>query len=55
MITDVHAHWFRSSEWFTPDFLAQAQRAKGSEVDLVTRYDEYWAASAGCERVIVFG
>lgn len=55
MIVDVHAHWFRSTEGFSPDFLAQAQRAKGQPVDLVTRYEEYWAASGGCEKVIVFG
>ena len=55
MIVDVHAHWFRSSEGFSTDFLAQGQRAKGQPVDLVTRYDEYWAASGGCEKVIVFG
>jgi len=55
MIVDVHAHWFRSSEGFSTHFLAQAQRAKGQPVDLVTHYDEYWSASGGCEKVIVFG
>lgn len=55
MIVDVHAHWFRSSECFSPEFLSQAQRAKGGEVDLVTRFEDYWAASGGCEKVIVFG
>lgn len=56
MIVDVHAHLFTSNEDFSPDFLAQAQRAKGGEpVDLVTRYDDYWQHSAGCEKVIVFG
>lgn len=56
MIIDVHAHLFPSHEDFSPEFLSQAQRAKGGEpVDLVTRYEHYWATAGGCAKTIVFG
>lgn len=56
MIIDVHAHFITSNEDFSSDFLAQAQLAKGGEpIDLVTRYEHYWATAAGCDKTIIFG
>lgn len=39
----------------TEDFIAQAARAKGAPVDLVTRYADYWADAPSDTKVIVFG
>ena len=56
MIVDIHSHLFSSQEDFSPDFLAQAQRAKGgAPVDLVTRYDHYWSHAKDCKKAVVFG
>lgn len=53
MLIDVHSHYFRDPDHFSPEFVAQAKR--GREIDLTVRWPEY-AASASCAaKTIVFG
>ena len=57
VIVDVHSHFWEYPAHFTDDFMRQAKRARGSdiEVDLTVRWDEYRATADGCEKTIVFG
>ena len=56
MIIDVHSHAWRFPSDFTPDFIAQARRARpGHEVDLSASYDAYRATAPEDTRTIVFG
>jgi predicted TIM-barrel fold metal-dependent hydrolase len=55
MIVDVHSHYFRYPEHFSEDFKNEAMRARGFEVDLTVRWDEYHASALDAARSIVFG
>jgi len=55
MIVDVHSHYFRYPEHFTDEFKNEAVRARGFEVDLTVRWEEYAASARGADRSIVFG
>ncbi|MEO6784986.1 MAG: amidohydrolase family protein, partial [Chthoniobacteraceae bacterium] len=56
MIIDVHSHAWRFPSDFTPDFIAQARRARpGHDVDLRVSYDSYRATAPEDTRTIVFG
>jgi predicted TIM-barrel fold metal-dependent hydrolase len=56
MLVDVHSHYFRYPDHFSPEFVAQSRRArKDHEVDLTVRWDEYHAAAQSCTRTVVFG
>ena len=56
MIIDVHSHFWVPDRDFTPDFRAQAKRAKGGvDFDLSVRYEDYRAAATHDTRTIVFG
>ena len=56
MIVDVHCHAWDYERHFTPDFRAQAKRARaGVEVDLSVRYEYYRATCPSETRSIVFG
>lgn len=55
-IIDVHSHTWRFPDHFGPEFLAQAQRAKGgAPVDLTINYDHYRATCPAETIAIVFG
>ena len=47
MIVDVHAHCWPSLDCFSPSFQADARRMRVNAVNLVSRYEEYRAATAG--------
>src|SRR3569833_616766 len=53
MVVDVHSHYFRDPDHFTPEFVAQAK--KGRNVDLTVRWPEYAAGATGADKTIVFG
>ena len=56
MIVDVHCHAWDYERHFTPDFRAQAKRARaGVEVDLSVSYEHYRATCPPETRSIVFG
>lgn len=56
MIVDIHSHFFRDPLHFTPEFVAQALRARnGVAVDLTVKWPEYEASAAGCRWTVVFG
>ena len=55
MLVDVHSHYFRYPEHFSPDFIAQSKRSRNREIDLTVRWEEYHASAQGCARTIVFG
>ena len=56
MIIDIHSHAWRFPSDFTPDFIAQAGRARpGHAVDFTTGYDSYRASAPDDTRTIVFG
>ena len=53
MIVDVHSHYFRDPDHFSPEFVTQAKR--GRNVDLTVRWNEYAAAAHDAQKTIVFG
>jgi uncharacterized protein len=53
MIVDVHSHYFRDPDHFSPEFVTQAKR--GRNVDLTVRWNEYAAAAHDAGKTIVFG
>jgi predicted TIM-barrel fold metal-dependent hydrolase len=56
MIIDVHSHAWRFPQDFTPEFMAQAKRARaGLEVDLTVRFEDYQRLSVPGVRTVVFG
>lgn len=56
MIVDVHTHCWPRQDCFSPSFQADARRMRAASVDLVSRYEDYHAATAGEDVVaIVFG
>lgn len=56
MIVDIHSHAWLDPEHFSPDFRAQAKRARaGLEVDLTVHYAEYRKTAAAADRTVVFG
>ncbi|MEX0714260.1 MAG: amidohydrolase family protein [Pirellulales bacterium] len=56
MIVDVHTHCWPSPDCFSPAFHDDARRMRANPVNLVTRYQDYRAATAGEDVVaIVFG
>lgn len=56
MIVDIHSHAWLDPEHFSPDFRAQAKRARaGVEVDLTVHYAEYRKTAAAADRSVVFG
>lgn len=54
-LIDVHAHCFPRAECFSPDFVRQAERARGAKIDLITDYHDYWEQAPAETKVIVFG
>jgi uncharacterized protein len=56
MIADVHSHYFRYPEHFSPDFAEQARRARNNiEVELTVRWEQYCAGARECGKTIIFG
>ncbi len=56
MLVDIHSHAWEDPAHFSPDFKAQARRARaGVEVDLTVRYDDYRRTAAKADRTVVFG
>jgi len=57
VLIDVHSHFWNYPTDFTESFIAQAKRARGSdmEVDLKVRYEDYAATALNCDKTIVFG
>ena len=56
MIVDVHAHCWPSLDCFSPSFQADARRMRVNAVNLVSRYEDYRASTAGEDVVtLVFG
>ncbi len=55
MIIDIHAHYFPDAKAFSPEFMAQAERAKGGPIELVTDYAHYWQHAPADTRTVVFG
>src|SRR3954447_13746718 len=56
MIVDVHAHCWPSLDCFSPSFQADARRMRVNTVNLVSRYEDYRASTAGEDVVtLVFG
>jgi hypothetical protein len=53
MVVDVHSHYFRDPDHFSPEFVAQAKR--GRNIDLTVRWDEYAASARDAGKTIVFG
>jgi predicted TIM-barrel fold metal-dependent hydrolase len=53
MVIDVHSHFFRDPEHFSPEFAAQAKRARA--VDFTVRWPEYAASASQAAKTIVFG
>jgi uncharacterized protein len=56
VIIDVHSHFWQGDRDLSPDFRAQAKRAKGGiDFDLTVRYEDYRASAPPDVRTIVFG
>lgn len=56
MIVDIHSHAWLDPQHFTPDFRAQAKRARaGMEVDLTVHYADYCKTATNFDRAVVFG
>src|SRR5690349_143119 len=56
VITDVHSHYFRYPEHFSPDFAEQARRARSNiEIELTVRWEQYCAEAKQCGKTIIFG
>jgi uncharacterized protein len=56
MLIDVHSHYFRYPEHFSPLFKQESLRARdGIEVDLTVHWEQYHASALECDRTIVFG
>lgn len=56
MIIDVHSHCWPSADCFSAAFQADARRMRSTPVKLVSRYEEYFDATAGEDVVaVVFG
>jgi len=55
MLADIHSHYFRYPDHFSPEFIEQSRRARNQEIDLTVRWEEYAAAAGDCARTVVFG
>lgn len=55
MTLDVHCHVWAYPDHFDERFRFEAARARGQEVDLTVRWDEYRATATSARRTIVFG
>lgn len=55
MIVDVHSHYFRYPDHFSPDFIRESIRGRNREIDLTVRWTEYSAGATACDRTVVFG
>lgn len=56
MIVDIHSHAWLDPQHFSPDFRAQAKRARaGMEVDLTVHYEDYRRTAQAADRSVVFG
>ena len=55
MIVDVHSHFFRYPDHFTPDFIRESTRGRNKEIDLTVRWEDYSSAALQCDRTVVFG
>jgi uncharacterized protein len=55
VLVDIHSHFFRYPEHFSPEFIAQSRRSRNHEIDLTVRWEEYRASALACDRTIVFG
>lgn len=53
MLVDVHSHYFRDPEHFSPEFSAQAKRARS--VDFTVRWNEYASTAPAFSKTVVFG
>jgi len=56
MIVDIHSHAWLDPQHFSPDFRAQAKRARaGMEVDLTVHYEDYRKTATAGDKAVVFG
>src|SRR6185312_13946417 len=53
MVTDIHSHYFRDPDHFTPEFIQQAKHARS--IDLTVRWPEYAASASQARKTVVFG
>ncbi len=53
MLVDVHSHYFRDPEHFSPEFLSDAKR--GRKLDFTVRWEEYSGTAPAATKTIVFG
>ena len=53
MVTDIHSHYFRDPDHFTPEFIQQAKH--GRSIDLTVRWPEYAASASQARKTVVFG
>jgi len=53
MVIDVHTHYFRDPDHFSPDFIEQAKR--GRSIDLTVRWPDYASTATQAAKTIVFG
>ena len=55
MLIDIHTHFLRSPEHFSKDFVEQAQRVAGADLNLNVRWEDYHAQAQECDWTVVFG
>lgn len=54
MVIDVHSHYFRDPDHFSPEFVTQAKRGR-KNVDLTVRWADYASTAGDAAKTIVFG
>ncbi len=55
MLVDVHSHYFRYPQHFTPEFVRESIRGRNYEIDLTVRWEEYAAGATAASHTVVFG
>ena len=55
MIVDVHTHAFKYPDHFSETFRREATRARGREIDLTVRWEEYARTATAADKVVAFG
>jgi len=54
MVIDVHSHYFRDPDHFSPEFITQAKRGR-KNIDLTVRWADYSSTATDAAKTIVFG
>lgn len=54
MVIDVHSHYFRDPDHFSPEFVTQAKRGR-KDIDLTVRWADYASTASDAAKTIVFG